>query len=94
MSTANDRRGEEILLSLIYPMKTEDMSEEQRAEFAAAVAEQNDYGVSSGGTVKRESLGDASVTYASPTGISFCGQQICPAALARLMKCGLLTRWI
>ena len=94
MSTTNDRRGEEILLSLIYPTKTEDMSEEQRTEFAAAVAEQNAYGTSYGGAVKRESLGDASVTYDSPAGVSFGGQQICPAALARLMKCGLLTRWI
>lgn len=94
MSTVNDRRGEDILLSLIYPTKIEDMTEEQKAEFAAATEEQNEYGQSSGGVVKSESLGDASVTYADPKGVSFGGQLICPAALARLMKCGLLTRWI
>ena len=94
MSTTNDRRGEEILLSLIYPTKIEDMSEDQKAEFDLAIAEQNDYGSSSGGAVKSESIGDVSVTYASSVGVSFGGQQICPSALARLMNCGLLTRWI
>lgn len=94
MNNTNDRRGEEILLSLIYPTTVEEMSPEQQSEFACAAAEQLAYNLSGGGAVKSEALGDAKVTYADPAGVSLGGQAICPTALARLMKCGLLNRWI
>lgn len=94
MSTVTDRRGEDILLSLIYPKTVEMMTREQQVEFARAAEEQSEYNLSGGGAVKRESLGDASVTYADASAVTCGGQTICPSALARLMKCGLLTRWI
>lgn len=94
MSGTNDRRGEDILLSLIYPKTIEMMTGEQQVEFAYAADEQLQFMTSGAGAVKQESLGDASVTYADPQTVTCGGQEICPTAIARLMKCGLLTRWI
>ncbi len=94
MSAINDRRGEDILLSLIYPITVEQMSADQQAEFAAAAEDQLEYMGSGGAAVVSEELGDAKVTYAKVSGVVVGGQAICPAAVARLMKCGLLNRWI
>jgi hypothetical protein len=94
MSVINDRRGEDILLSLIYPITVEEMSREQQSEFAEASELQLEYMKSSGASVVSEALGDAKVTYAQADGIVVGGQSVCPAAVSKLMKCGLLTRWI
>ena len=96
--SANDRRGEEILLSLIYPITKDNMSTIQREEFARAAEEQLEYIISPDREVKSESIGDVSVTYSvgeSEGGrLKNCGQEISPLAYSRLMRCGLLTRWV
>ena len=94
----SDRRGEEILLSLIYPITKDNMSDAQLEEFARAAEDQLEYIISPDREVKSESIGDVSVTYSigeSDFGrLKNCGQEISPLAYARLMRCGLLTRWI
>ena len=94
MSVSNDRRGEDILLSLIYPITVEEMSREQQSEFAAAAEDQLQYMKSDGAAVISEELGDAKVTYRDASSVTVGGQTVCPVAIARLLKCGLLTRWI
>lgn len=94
MSVIDDRRGEEVLLSLIYPTMVEDMSTAQQTEFAAAAEEQLEYMMGGGGNVQSEELGDARVTYCREGSIICGGERICPTSAARLMKCGLLNRWI
>ena len=94
MCVMNDRRGGDILLSLIYPITVEEMSREQQSEFAEACEIQLEYMKTGGAAVVSEALGDAKVTYAESGAITLGGQQICPAAVSKLMKCGLLTRWI
>lgn len=94
MSVMNDRRGEDILLSLIYPITVEEMSPSQQSLFAEASELQLEYIKNGGAAVKSEALGDAKVTYAQPLEVTLGGQAVCPAAVSKLMKCGLLTRWI
>lgn len=84
-----------LLLSLIYPMTYEDMNEAQAAEFAAAAEEQAKYSASSSAFVKSESVGDVSVTYGDGADTLCCyGQPISPAVVARLVRAGMLRRWI
>ena len=63
-------------------------------EFAEASELQLEYMKSGGASVMSEALGDAKVTYAQAAGVVVGGQSVCPAAISKLMKCGLLTRWI
>ncbi len=90
------KKGEEILLSLIYPITADDMNAEQTAEFAIASSEQAEFAASDNKGVVREEVGDVSVTYADSgaRAVSVCGERIAPAAAARLLRCGLLRRWI
>lgn len=96
VNSSDIRKGEETLLSLIYPRTKEDMSESQAAEFAIAAAEQAEFSsADSGRTVTRETVGDISITYGdAPDAATVYGKKISPAALSRLMRCGLLSRWI
>lgn len=98
MTENTDNRGRNILLSLIYPMSEDDMSEDQLAAFCEAAAVQLEFmdknGTTGGRTVKTESVGDVSVTYADNSGVTVCGERICSEALAKLRICGLLDCWI
>ncbi len=94
LNQSDIEKGEDILLSLIYPKTVGDMTAEQAAEFTLAAGEQAEYAAGSGGAVKQESVGDVSVTYADVRAVNMYGERISPSALARLQKCGLLCRWI
>ncbi len=97
LAQSDIERGEALLLSLIYPITAEDMTEAQTEEFARASAEQAEYSLSSASrTVKSEAVGDMSITYAETDirAVNMHGERISPVAVARLQRCGLLCRWI
>ncbi len=96
VSQSDIRQGEELLLSLIYPTKMEDMTAEQAAEFSIASHEQAEYARDSSRDIERESVGDVSVSYRERDirAVNMHGARISPAAVARLQNCGLLCRWI
>ena len=89
------RSGEEILLSLLFPVTKEDMTREQAAEFAMAAADQEAFDRSpERHDVLSEAVGDVRVTYRASKTLSSAACPIAPAAAARLLRCGLLTRWV
>ena len=96
ISQLDVREGEEILLTLIYPKRIEDMTPDQVAEFSLAAGEQAEFSASVGRRVKKETVGDVSVTYGEDDIRAFDvhGASISPAAISRLQRCGLLCRWI
>ncbi len=97
LNQSDIERGEGLLLSLIYPITAEDMTEGQAEEFARAAVEQAEYSLSSASRpVKSESVGDMSVTYADADirAVNMHGERISPTAVARLQRSGLLCRWI
>lgn len=94
-----DKRGEEALLAFLYPVTLADMTDAQRTEFAHAAEEQLGFLDSAEGrsntSIRSESVGDVSVTYAvTAESQTSGGIRIAPAAYNRLMRCGLLTRWV
>lgn len=98
---AGGMTGEEILLSLLYPLTAADMTEKQTAAFHEAAAEQDRWmaenGTSAGLGIKSEAVGDVKVTYdTSVTGgeLSCGGVPIAPGARNLLLRAGLLGRWI
>jgi len=97
---AGGMTGEEILLSLLYPLTAADLTEEQAAIFADAVAEQNRFmaenGTSGGLGIKSESVGDVKVTYDTAVSVgemTWNGLSIAPGARSLLLRGGLLRRW-
>lgn len=96
VTSSADKRGEDALLALVFPETYEEMSDTQKTEFNLAAAEQLAFMDSPAREVKSESLGDVRITYSGNGGNMpySCGIMICPAAYARLMRCGLLTRWV
>lgn len=84
-----------LLLSLIYPITEEDMSADQSVQFALAVDEQAEYSRSFS-PIKSESVGDVSVTYESSaqSPLMYYGNPVSPAAIARLVRSGLMRRWV
>lgn len=96
VSQAELRRGEELLLSLIYPIAKEDMTPSQAAEFSIASHEQAEYASDTSRNIERESVGDVSVSYRDRDirAVNMHGARISPVAVARLQNCGLLCRWI
>lgn len=76
------------------------MTPAQREEFELAVREEEVYLASPESAedgIVRESVGDVSVTYRTDSRIGvLCvsGQPVAPAASARLLRCGLLGRWV
>ena len=85
------KRGREILLSLIYPMREENMTETQREGFERAADVQEEY-MQKYGTrnIRSETLGDARVTYADDSGVTVSGEKIAPEVIGILRRCGLL----
>ena len=92
--------GRDLLLGLLYPVTEADMTPLQRAVLEEAAAVQEEYlrsagsGAGSaaafgGGRIVSEKIGDVSVVY---SGDGEGG--IAPAARAKLMAAGLLSRWI
>ena len=96
VSQSEVRQGEELLLSLFYPMRVEDMTPDQAAEFSIAAHEQAEYTADASRNIERESVGDVSVSYRERDirAVNMHGAKISPTAVARLQKCGLLCRWI
>ena len=96
VSQSDVRQGEELLLSLIYPIKVEDMTVDQAAEFSIAAHEQAEYASDTSRDVERETVGDVSVSYRERDirAVNMHGARISPVAVARLQKCGLLCLWI
>ena len=87
MTEGEIKRGREILLSLIYPMRTEDMTEAQLAGFVAAACLQEEYMQSSSvRSIKSEALGDVRVTYADDSGVTVSGEKIAPAVIGTLRQ--------
>jgi len=88
--------GEEVLLSLIYPRTKNDMTESQLTEFAAAVAIQESFMASATDdeAILSKKVGDVSVTYAADLSTRCSGVKISPSAKERLMRCGLMLRWV
>ncbi len=84
-----------LLLSLIYPITEGDMSAEQSVQFALAADEQAEYSRSFS-QVKSESVGDVSVTYetSSRSPLTYYGDPVSPAAISRLVRAGLMSRWV
>ena len=87
-----------LLLSLIFPVTADDMTEAQAAEFELAVSEQHEYSSSYSGEIKSEALGDVKISYEIPSSKSsplrYYGQPVSPSAIVRLSRCGLMRRWI
>jgi len=96
VSQSDIRQGEELLLSLIYPTRVEDMTVDQAAEFSIACHEQAEFAAGGAREILRESVGDVSVSYRERDirAVNMHGERICPSAVARLQRCGLLCRWI
>ena len=95
MADAANNRGRAILLSLIYPMREEDMTDGQREGFESAVLVQSAFMHTGGGReVKSESLGDAKVTYAESSGVTVSGEKISSEAVGILRRSGLLDCWV
>lgn len=96
MADINTARN--LLLSLIYPVTADDMSESQAAEFELAVNEQLDYSSAYSGNVKSESVGDVRISYdvgaAEKAPLRYYGQPISPSVVGRLARCGLMRRWV
>lgn len=84
-----------LLLSLIYPITEEDMSADQSVQFALAADEQAEYSRSFS-PIKSESVGDVSVTYESleRSPLMYYGNPVSPAAIGRLVRAGLMRRWV
>lgn len=95
---ANTDDAKNLLLSLIYPITAEDMTDLQSAEFDLAAVEQNEYSSSHSGEIRSETVGDVSIAYDVSRGkgapFRYYGQPISPAVIGRLSKCGLLKRWV
>ena len=96
----NTGEGEELLLSLIYPTKKEDLSEAEKALFEKAVTAQESFEAENGsaaGVVSR-SVGDIKVTYDRSAvvsgGLRVHGREISPAAASILFNAGILSAWI
>ena len=90
-------KAEDVLLSLIYPMTREKMTEKQAAAFVEAVGCQAEY-LTSGGAerIRSESVGDVSVTYSDSDDVFITdgGNSIAPEAYSKLKYAGLLVCWI
>lgn len=83
-----------VLLSLIHPVREEEMTAEQKRALSLAAEIQMKYD-ETGGSVKSRSVGDVSITYGDNSGgVTVGGIQIAPGALAVLKHTGLLCRWV
>ncbi|MBO6053812.1 MAG: hypothetical protein J6Q17_08745 [Clostridia bacterium] len=93
--------GENTLLALLWPLVPDDMTEDQREAFAAAVEAQTRFSESAAGrrtgSVASEAVGDVRVTYrqgSASDGYAVRGDTVSPEAAAILTRAGLLTRWV
>lgn len=92
--------GRAILLSLIFPLREEAMSDADVAVFRRALCYEAEYlfsGKVGDGSVKSEKVGDYSVTYREPSDkktVSVFGSEVSPAACHLLLASGLLLRWV
>lgn len=95
--------AENTLLALLYPKSEADMTPGQRIEFDLAVEEQAAFlaspagraASSAAGRIASESVGDVSVSYrVNGAGRFAAGEPVSPQAEARLLRCGLLGRWV
>ena len=84
-----------VLLSLIYPMREEEMTAEQKRALSLAAEIQMKYDDEASSGVKSRSVGDVSITYRDQnSGVTVGGTQIAPGALSVLKYAGLLCRWV
>ncbi len=92
--------GKGILLSLLFPLREEDLSSGDREVFCRALCYEAEYlfsGKNEEGTVKSEKAGDYSVTYRSVSDkktVSVFGSEVSPAACHLLLASGLMLRWV
>ncbi len=86
--------AEALILGLIYPLRGEDLNDEQIRAFNEAVDLQRLYSAS-GRNIKSRQAGDVSVVYRDAgAGVSVGGGIISPEAVAVLRYAGLLCRWV
>jgi len=92
--------AEAVIRALMYPVYPERLNESQRNGFFRAVCIQADYRAAQNGgrTIKSESIGDHSVTYADTDslsgGMTMMGMAVSPDAVMLLTDCGCLSRWV
>ena len=93
--------AEAVIRALLRPAMPEDFSDAQLEVFHRAVCIQADYGraTAAEGTmrIKKESLGDRSVTYDTENGagdLRVMGISVSPQAVLLLENSGHLSRWV